>query len=157
MNVLSLEEGRLKFSGVRFNDKPIHGRKFRLRLPWINRKYVQKKAAGMTEKDVGTVVEKAKTIRGRFQHVGPLGKYLQDVELLISIVKDYWTGEYRDIPWWALSAIVFALLYVISPVDLIPDFIPVIGYLDDAAVVSICLKLVEQELHTYKAWKERQK
>ncbi len=126
----------------------------KFRIPWINSKYLRRKAAGISDEDVANVVDKAKKIRGKFEHAGPLGKYLQDVELLISLVKDYWTGEYRTIPWWALSAIVFALLYVISPIDLIPDFIPVIGYLDDAAVVSVCLKLVEQELHTYKAWKE---
>ncbi len=127
----------------------------RWRVPWINRKYVQRGAGEITDKDIGTVVEKIGAIRKKFEHVGPLGEYLQNVELLISLVKDYWTGEYRTIPWWALSAIVFALLYVVSPVDLIPDFIPVIGYLDDAAVVSVCLKLVEQELQTYKAWKEK--
>lgn len=126
----------------------------RWRIPWINEKYVQRRARDITDKDVGTVIEKTAAIRKKFEHVGPLGKYLRNVELLISLVRDYWTGEYRAIPWWALSAMVFTLLYVVSPVDLIPDFIPVIGYLDDAAVISVCLKLVEQQLETYKAWKE---
>ncbi len=124
-----------------------------MRVPWINRKYVEKRAAKITEAEVKKAVEESDSIRQKFEHVGPLGRYIEDVKLLISIVKDYWDGEYRAIPWWAISAIVFTLLYVVSPIDLIPDFIPVIGYLDDAAVVSVCLMLVEQELQTYKKWK----
>ncbi len=127
-----------------------------MRLPWINRRFVEKRASKITEADVKKAVDESDAVRKKFEHAGPLGRYMEDVRLLISIVRDYWTGEYRTIPWWAISAIVFTLLYVVSPVDLIPDFIPVIGYLDDAAVVSVCLMLVEQELHTYRAWKEKQ-
>jgi uncharacterized membrane protein YkvA (DUF1232 family) len=124
-----------------------------MRLPWINRKYLTKRASKVTEADVKKAVDESDSIRTKFEHAGPLGRYINDVKLLISLVKDYRSGEYRAIPWWAVSAIVFTLLYVVSPVDLIPDFIPVIGYLDDAAVVSVCLLLVEQELQTYKKWK----
>ena len=127
-----------------------------MRLPWINRRFVEKRASKITEADLKKAVDKSDSIRKKFEHVGPLGRYMEDVKLLISIVKDYWSGEYRTIPWWAISAIVFTLLYVVSPIDLIPDFIPVIGYLDDAAVVSVCLMLVEQELHAYKKWKVEQ-
>jgi uncharacterized membrane protein YkvA (DUF1232 family) len=124
-----------------------------MRVPWISRRFVEKRASKVTDADVKKVVEESDSIRKKFEHVGPLGRYVEDVKLLIALVKDYWSGEYRAIPWWAISAIVFTLLYVISPIDLIPDFIPVIGYLDDAAVVSVCLMLVEQELQTYKKWK----
>ena len=119
----------------------------------IVKRFIEKRASKVTESDVGTVVDNSDSIRDKFEHAGPLGRYIGDVKLLISLVKDYWSGEYRSIPWWAMSAVVFTLLYVVSPVDLIPDFIPVIGYMDDAAVLSVCLVLVEQELHTYKAWK----
>lgn len=124
-----------------------------MRIPWINRRFVEKRASKITEADVKKAVDESDAVRKKFEHVGPLGRYVEDVKLLLSIVKDYWTGDYRAIPWWAISAIVFTLLYVVSPVDLIPDFIPVIGYLDDAAVVSVCMMLVEQELQTYKKWK----
>lgn len=122
----------------------------------IVKRFIRKRASKISQSDVGKVFDKSDSIRDKFEHAGPLGRYLEDVKLLISIVRDYWKGEYRSIPWWAISAIVFALLYVVSPVDLIPDFIPVIGYLDDAAVVSVCLMLVEQELAGYKRWKIQQ-
>lgn len=108
----------------------------------------------MTQEDVKKAVDKSESITNKFESVGPLGRYLTDIKLLLSLLKDYWSGEYRAVPWWAISAIVFSLLYVVSPIDLIPDFIPVIGYVDDAAVVSLCLVLVEQELSKYRKWRE---
>jgi uncharacterized membrane protein YkvA (DUF1232 family) len=50
---------------------------------------------------------------------------------------------------------VFALLYVLAPFDLVPDAIPGLGQLDDAAVVSVCLALVRQELVKYAAWRAK--
>ena len=49
-----------------------------------------------------------------------------------------------------------ALLYVLSPIDLIPDFIPVVGYVDDALVVAVCIKLVQADLDKYRDWKLKQ-
>jgi uncharacterized membrane protein YkvA (DUF1232 family) len=48
------------------------------------------------------------------------------------------------------------LLYVFNPFDLMPDLLPLIGQLDDVAVMSACLMLVEQDLVKYRVWKEGQ-
>ena len=53
-------------------------------------------------------------------------------------------------PRGTVAAIVGSLLYVLSPVDLIPDMIPVVGYLDDAAVLALCLKFVKHDVDEYK-------
>ncbi|WP_143151253.1 YkvA family protein, partial [Marinobacter nauticus] len=65
-------------------------------------------------------------------------------------------GRYRAIPWKSIAAIAGALLYVLNPIDLIPDIIFGIGFLDDAGIVALCLKLVESDLHRYAAWKAQQ-
>ena len=119
----------------------------------IDENFLNNKAKKVSDADIGKVVDKADKIRDKFKPGGPLGRFIKDAKLLIAIVKDYWNKKYTDIPWWAISAIVAALLYVFSPVDLIPDFIPVIGLVDDALVVAICLAMVEQELYKYKEWK----
>jgi uncharacterized membrane protein YkvA (DUF1232 family) len=80
---------------------------------------------------------------------------LEDAKLLLALVRDYWTRDYRAVPYWVIGAAVFALLYVLSPFDLVPDTIPGLGQLDDAAVVSVCLALVRQELVKYAAWRDR--
>lgn len=108
----------------------------------------------VTEEDVYKVVDRADDIQRKVSLHGPLGRFISDVKLMISLVKDYWNKNYREVPWWTVAAVVSALLYVLSPVDLIPDFIPFFGLLDDAAVVSACLFLVEQDLSRYKSWKE---
>lgn len=79
---------------------------------------------------------------------------LEHGRLLLSLVKDYFTGAYREVPYWAIGASALALVYVLSPVDAIPDIIPGLGYLDDATVLAFCLKLVETELDKYREWKK---
>lgn len=122
----------------------------------IDEDFVKQRAEEVTDDDINEVFEKADEIKDKFRKGGPLGRFLEDVKLLIAIVKDYWHGRYREIPFNSIGAIVFTLLYVLNPFDLIPDAIPVIGYIDDAAVVAICLNLVEQDLQDYKVWKESQ-
>jgi uncharacterized membrane protein YkvA (DUF1232 family) len=122
------------------------------KLNSVGADFVRGGARKITDEDLEKVVNKAEDIKKKFNPKGPLGRFIEDGQLLLSIVRDYWAGKYRRIPFMAIAAIVFTLLYVLNPFDLLPDFLPVIGQLDDAAVVTICLLLVEQDLHTYKAW-----
>lgn len=121
-----------------------------------NEDFVKEGAQNVTEKDVEKVVNKSEEIKRRFNAKGPLARFVEDGQLLISIVKDYWSGAYRQIPYGAIASMVFALLYVFNPFDLMPDMLPVIGQVDDVAIISACLILVEQDLHKYKDWKQGQ-
>ena len=51
-----------------------------------------------------------------------------------------------------IIAVIATLLYVISPIDMTPDAIPVDGYKDDAMVVAFCVKLFSQDLDKYRVW-----
>jgi uncharacterized membrane protein YkvA (DUF1232 family) len=117
------------------------------------RAIITKEAQHVTPQDVEKVLNKSEEIRRQFESEGPLGKFVDDCKLLIAAVKDYWHGKYRRIPYWTIAAIVVSLLYVLNPLDLIPDFIPGLGQVDDAAVVAACLLLVRHDLHRYKRWK----
>jgi uncharacterized membrane protein YkvA (DUF1232 family) len=74
-------------------------------------------------------VENSEEIADSFIGRGPFGKFIEEIFLAITIVKDYATGRYRKIPFWAVGSIVFMLLYVGNPVDLIPDFLIGVGRL----------------------------
>jgi uncharacterized membrane protein YkvA (DUF1232 family) len=114
---------------------------------------ITKEAQKVTPQDVEKVLNKSEEIRRQFETEGLLSKFVDDCKLLIAAVKDYWHGKYRRIPYWTIAAIVVSLLYVLNPLDLIPDFIPLLGQVDDAAVLAACLLLVRQDLHKYKKWK----
>jgi uncharacterized membrane protein YkvA (DUF1232 family) len=117
---------------------------------------LERRAKNVTEDDLKKVLDKRDEIEEKLKGNGPLGRFVADFKLLFSIIQDYIKGEYREIPYWSIAAIVAALLYVLNPFDLIPDFIPGVGYVDDALVVAVCLAMVEQDLHDYKEWKKKQ-
>ena len=113
-------------------------------------------AENITEKDVEIVVNRSEEIQKKFSARGPLARFIVDGKLLVSLVRDYWSKAYREIPYGLIGSAVFTLIYVLNPFDLVPDMLPVIGQLDDVAVLSACLLLIEQDLHKYKDWKEGQ-
>ena len=114
---------------------------------------LNKRSKNVTEEDVKKIFEKRDEIEKKFNPSGPLGKFIGDLQILFSLVNDYRKGKYRKVPWTSIAAIVGALLYVFSPIDLIPDFIPAIGLMDDATVVALCLKAIDSDLKKYAQWK----
>ena len=85
-----------------------------------------------------------------------VGEQLSHIAVFASLLNSYVKKEYTKIPIGTLTAIISAILYVISPIDIITDIIPGLGYLDDAAVVLACFCLVESDIQEYLAWREEQ-
>ena len=110
-------------------------------------------AQNVTQKDIQTVISRSEDIQRKFSARGPLARFVEDGKLLMSIVKDYWAGAYRQVPYGVIASSVFTLIYVLNPFDMVPDVLPLIGQLDDVAVLGACLLMVEHDLHTYKDWK----
>ena len=78
-----------------------------------------------------------------------LGSYVGDFKLLIAMCKDAITGKFK-MNSWNLSIIIGTIIYVISPVDAIPDFIAVGGWLDDVAIVTYAMRKLSEEIARYK-------
>ncbi|MBF8731494.1 MULTISPECIES: YkvA family protein [Pseudomonas] len=88
---------------------------------------------------------------------GPkLGQLREDVRLLQALCLAWWRGEYRAISPKALITVVAGLLYFVSPLDAIPDWLVGVGFLDDIAVLGWVLKTVADELNRFKAWRDSQ-
>lgn len=82
-----------------------------------------------------------------------LGPILKNLILFYYYVKDIVNGKYTHYTKSKLVLIVAMLLYVVSPLDLIPDFITGLGFLDDAALIAFILKATSMELERYYAWR----
>jgi uncharacterized membrane protein YkvA (DUF1232 family) len=83
---------------------------------------------------------------------GQIDKFVDNIKLLIGLITDFKSGDYRDVPWGSLIMIVCAIVYFVSPFDLVPDLIPA-GYLDDAIVVAFVINQIDSDLQKYKEWK----
>lgn len=80
----------------------------------------------------------------------------EDLSLLQALCVAWWRGEYRAISKPALVAVVAGLLYFLSPLDAIPDWIPGLGFVDDLAVLAWVMRKWADELQAFRTWKERQ-
>lgn len=89
-----------------------------------------------TEEDAQKVMDNQEKIE-KIASNDTLHKYLADIKLYFQMLGDVFTGKYKKVPVGTIAAIVGTLLYVLSPIDFIPDFIPVVGYLDDAAACAL--------------------
>jgi uncharacterized membrane protein YkvA (DUF1232 family) len=83
---------------------------------------------------------------------GPFGETWPYLLAMIRVVRDYQRAEYRDMPAARLLTIIATIIYFVSPFDVIPDWVPVLGHIDDAFVVSLALKSVRNDLDTFMAW-----
>jgi uncharacterized membrane protein YkvA (DUF1232 family) len=83
-------------------------------------------------------------------------KQLFDIALtLVRLVRNYISGDYRQIQTSTIISGLAVLLYVLSPIDLVPDFIPVLGFLDDLSLISWFVGKFQVEITNYREWEAR--
>jgi len=85
---------------------------------------------------------------------GVVGSLFARLRLLRLLFGDWAGKRYPHTPWLTMASIVFAAAYIIMPFDLISDFIPVIGWLDDTAVLYAVWLASGYDLKKYLQWKE---
>ena len=86
---------------------------------------------------------------------GPIDDAWEKIQLLFSLVKDWATGEYKDIPIKSIVIIIVAILYFLNPLDLIPDAIVGVGHADDVFVMALVFQQVSCDLEKYEAWSKQ--
>ena len=107
-----------------------------------------------TEEDLEKVRAESNTAEEKAKF---LGEQLDSFTVLWSLLHDYWSGEYKAVPWKLLAAIGFSATYLISPLDIVPDFIPFVGFVDDATVFALVVSAFQSEIDAYRAWKKEQR
>lgn len=72
---------------------------------------------------------------------------------LIDLVKSVIKGDYKELETKNLILILAGFIYLISPIDFIPDFIPLLGFADDIALISFIFKAMAEEIEKFELWK----
>ncbi|MDO4502809.1 MAG: YkvA family protein [Coriobacteriia bacterium] len=112
-----------------------------------------KKKAEEMLKDDGELEAFLVKLEQKMAEVPVVGEELAHVPALASLLRSHVAGEYALAPIGSVVAILGALIYWVSPIDVIPDFLPAIGYADDALVVAICWSLVSADVQAYQDWR----
>lgn len=76
------------------------------------------------------------------------------ITILTQLIRAWISGEYKQVPYRSIQMIMVGLVYFLSPIDLIPDFIPGAGFLDDAAVLAFILGQTDKDLQKFTSWKQ---
>ncbi|WP_157433489.1 YkvA family protein [Adhaeribacter aquaticus] len=74
----------------------------------------------------------------------------------IRLVRAYIDGSYRDVSTKSVVIGIATLLYVVLPIDIIPDFIPVLGFADDISLMAWFIKAFQEELSKFQDWEHLQ-
>ena len=101
-------------------------------LDHIQPSFVEDGARSITSADLAEVLGAREELIKRFDPEQTLGRFREEATLMLSLLDDYARGRYVGLSYWSVSVIVFAFHYVLKPVDIIPDNLPVIGQLDDS-------------------------
>lgn len=96
---------------------------------------------------------KAKNVAGN-ENKGVGQVLLDKVTMLSRMVKAYFTGEYKIIPWGSIVKIIAVLIYFISPIDVIPDILPFIGLTDDLALTMWLFSSLKEDLENFEVWEQ---
>ena len=74
-----------------------------------------------------------------------------DIAALLGMLKGWARGEYRDVPWKSMLTITGAVIYFVNPMDAVPDFLPVMGLMDDATVIGFVVAAFKDDIEKYKS------
>jgi uncharacterized membrane protein YkvA (DUF1232 family) len=92
--------------------------------------------------------------REKINHIprGPFAETWPYLMAMIRLIRAYYLREYREISMQNLHIVVASIIYFVSPFDVIPDSVPILGNIDDAMVVRLAMESVRADLDTFMAW-----
>ena len=74
-----------------------------------------------------------------------------DIKTLISMLKAWSSGDYREAPWMTIVLVAGAVIYFVNPLDAIPDILPAAGLVDDATVIGFVIASVRQDITKFRS------
>ncbi len=118
---------------------PNYKRAFNNAAKWINKPRGVSRLAALAQSKVRANDKVFKSLR-------------KDLDLMLRLSKAWATGKYKDVNISSLLIVIGAILYLIDPLDLIPDFVPILGLTDDVTVFGLAINRVKSELNKFEDW-----
>lgn len=116
--------------------------------------YLHEKTAELAPGDLQTLLGQTESLQDRLASTGGAHPRMQrQADLALRVVSDHAAGQCPQIPYYTVSLMAVALLYFADPLDVIPDWIPVVGTSDDALVFELAFQLGHAGLERYCTWK----
>ena len=85
-----------------------------------------------------------------------INELMEHVQLFLRMIKKSLAGEYNAFSHKTLLSLVFGLLYFVTPMDVVPDFIPLFGFSDDLSIVYFIIKNFKSDIEAFKVWELNQ-
>ncbi len=117
----------------------------------VKGKFESFKHGNFSSEDTDTVLNNTADILNKSSD-GPLAKFFDDIKTMCEMVKAWARKEYKGIPVKTIGMVILTLGYVFFPQDIIPDYIPGIGLLDDSTMVSLCIAAVRSDIEDFRIW-----
>lgn len=103
------------------------------------------------DKEIKDIIGKSQSILDMIS--GPLKKVAEEIRLLLEMLRDFVSGDF-DAPVNTVISITITLIYLVNPFDIVPDFIPFAGLMDDALVISAAVAVLKSDIDKYKKWRK---
>ena len=101
-----------------------------------------------------SLLERATSKAERVRNVKRVKGFWGDLTALFRMVRARVRGEYKELPWRALVSALAGIVYFVNPLDVVPDVIPFLGYVDDAAVMAFVIRMIAGDLARFREWEE---
>ena len=112
-------------------------------------------------KSAKSYVEDPQRLRGLFEEAAkqaasmpkePFAETWPYFQAMLRLIRAYSNGDYREVPESTLVVIIAAIIYIVNPLDVIPDALPALGFLDDATVLALAARRSRQTLDDFMTW-----
>ena len=107
------------------------------------------------KKNISKKIRKARDIFERLHNIPKFDVLSKNICSLCDLLSDYIDGVYQKAPMSTIVAVLGGVLYLVLPFDILADFIPVCGWLDDAAILAFVIATVQNDVREYLEWKEQ--
>jgi uncharacterized membrane protein YkvA (DUF1232 family) len=121
-------------------------------------KIALEKAVGYAKsnKKMGDLLSKVRNKTENLNNTENNASLIENLSTLRRMLRAYRQGDYKEIPWQSLVLILASLLYFVSPIDFIPDLLPLVGFTDDIAVIFWVYNSIKSDIENFRQWESSQ-